>query len=175
MLTFSKDRKAGVQVAQLNKIIEDVVNLTQHAADERQVMLLTDLEEMPALPIDAEGLHHVLLNIVTNAIDACPNEGGRVNIKSSYSQRDNQMTLIVSDNGSGIDPAEVPVIFDAFHSTKGHGGTGLGLAAAKKIVDEMRGRIEVDSTVGEGTTFTVTLPVSQAGPRDSDSTILPLP
>ncbi len=174
MLTFSKDRKAEVRVAQLNKIVEDVVHLTQHAADENQVMLLTDLEEMPALPIDVEGLHHVLLNIVTNAIDACPKEGGQVNIKSSYNQRDNQVTLIVSDNGSGIASAEAPSIFDAFHSTKGHGGTGLGLAAAKKIVEEMRGRIQVDSVVEEGTTFTVTLPVSQDGPRDSESTILPL-
>ncbi len=174
MLTFSKDRRPVVEVTQLNKIIEDVVQLTVSAADDKQVMLLTDLDDMPAVPLDTEGVHHVLLNIVNNAIEACPNEGGRVTVESSFASSGGYVQVKVSDNGGGIPDDRLALIFDAFHSTKGHGGTGLGLAAAKKVVHEMRGTIEVNSTPGEGTTFTVTIPVSDAGPRDSDSTIQPM-
>jgi signal transduction histidine kinase/pSer/pThr/pTyr-binding forkhead associated (FHA) protein len=174
MLTFSKDRQPMVEVTQLNKIIEDVVQLTVSAADDKQVMLLTDLDEMPAAPLDTEGVHHVLLNIVNNAIEACPNEGGRVTIESSYKASGGYVQVKVSDNGGGIPDERLALIFDAFHSTKGHGGTGLGLAAAQKVVREMRGSIDVHSTPGEGTTFTVSIPVNEGGPRDKDGTIHPM-
>ena len=62
------------------------------------------------------------------------------------------MHLSVSDNGPGIPPDEIGCVFDAFHSTKGHGGTGLGLAAAHKIVQELGGRITAESVLQEGTT-----------------------
>lgn len=171
MLTFSKDRRSVVEVGQLNKVVEDAVNLAQGPADEKSVMLLTDLEEMPAVPFDADGIHHVLLNIINNAIDACPSEGGRVTVETSYDAANNRVTVSVSDNGPGIRPEEIPAIFNAFHSTKGHGGTGLGLAAARKVMNEMRGSIDVASTPGEGTTFTVNIPVANSGESDSDRTI----
>jgi signal transduction histidine kinase/pSer/pThr/pTyr-binding forkhead associated (FHA) protein len=174
MLTFSKEREPAVEITQPNKIIEDVVSLAQSAADDKHVMLLTDLDEMPAVPIDVDGLHHVLLNIVSNAIEACPSEGGRVTVESSYGSSGSTVQVRVSDNGPGIPQDELSEIFDAFHSTKGHGGTGLGLAAARKVVDEMRGVIDVSSAPNEGTTFAITLPVGDTGLRDSDSTIQPM-
>lgn len=170
MLTFSKEREPRIEMTQLNRIIEDVVALAQGRADEHSVMILTELEDMPPVPVDAEGMHQVVNNILLNALDACPDSAGRVNIATKYLPKDGKVIVTILDNGHGIAADELSHIFDAFHSSKGQGGTGLGLAAAKKIVEEMQGRIDVESKVGEGTTFRVTLPVEFVQLSDSDDT-----
>ena len=180
MLTFSKDRAPKIEMAQLNKIVEDVIALVQSRGDEHGVMILTDLEEMPAIPLDPEGMHQVAHNIILNAIEAAPATGGRVNISTKYQPQrvggsEARVTFSIGDNGPGIPPDERDRIFDAFHSSKGHGGTGLGLAAAKKIVSELNGVIEVESVVGEGTTFHVKLPAVHVRLADSDKTHGPGP
>jgi len=86
-----------------------------------------------------------------------------------------RVTLSIGDNGPGIPPEDRDRIFDAFHSSKGHGGTGLGLAAAKKIISELNGVIEVESMVGEGTAFHVKLPAVHVRLADSDKTHGPGP
>lgn len=159
MLTFSKEREPRIEMTLLNKIVEDVVALSQGRADEKHVMILTDLDDMPPVPVDPNGMHQVINNILLNAIDACPEQGGRVNLSTDYHPRDGKVVILISDNGHGIPADQLGRIFDAFHSSKGHGGTGLGLAAAKKILAEMNGAIDVESAVGEGTTFRITLPV----------------
>lgn len=145
MLTFSKDRQPNVQTAQLNKIVEDVLALVQHKADERGVMLLPELEDMPPIPLDPEGIHQVAHNIILNAVEACPQGIGRVNIRTQYQPAQSQVILTISDNGPGIPRGDWERVFDAFHSSKGHSGTGLGLAAAKKIINELNGSIEIDT------------------------------
>jgi len=130
-------------------------------------------------------------NIILNAIEAAPATGGRVNISTRYDpgkyqpsepgaeatgrRMEARVTFSIGDNGPGIPPEERDRIFDAFHSSKGHGGTGLGLAAAKKIVSELHGAIEVESVVGEGTTFHVKLPAVHVRLADSDKTHGPGP
>ncbi len=175
MLTFSKERQPRIEMAQLNRIVEDVIALAQGRADENGVMILTDLEEMPAIPLDPDGMQQVAHNIVLNAIEAAPRQGGRVNIATRYFAKEARASLSIGDNGPGIPPEDRERIFDPFHSSKGHGGTGLGLAAAKKIVTELDGTIEVDSTVGEGTTFHVKLPAVHVRLADSDKTHGPGP
>ncbi|MBI1825337.1 MAG: FHA domain-containing protein [Planctomycetes bacterium] len=170
MLTFSKDRQPKVQTAQLNKIVEDVISLVQAKADDHHVMLLPELEEMPAVPLDPEGIHQVAHNILLNAVEACPETGGRINITTRYYSAQARVTLTITDNGAGISPEDRERIFDPFHSSKGHSGTGLGLAAAKKIVNELHGEIEVESTIGEGTTIRVVLPAVHVRLVDSDKT-----
>ncbi len=170
MLTFSKERQPCVEMSQLERFIEDAVALVQNRADEKSVMILTDLEDMPPVPLDPDGIHQVLNNIILNAIEAVPSSGGRVNISTSYRADEGQVIVSISDNGPGIEPEERDKIFDAFHSSKGQGGTGLGLAAANKIVTELKGEIEFESVVGEGTTFHIKLPIESAGPADSDDT-----
>jgi signal transduction histidine kinase len=135
---------------------------------------------MPAIPLDPEGMHQVAHNIILNAIEAAPAIGGRVNISTKYQPQrvggsEARVTFSIGDNGPGIPPEERDRIFDAFHSSKGHGGTGLGLAAAKKIVSELNGVIEVESVVGEGTTFHVKLPAVHVRLADSDKTHGPGP
>ena len=159
MLTFGKERQPRIELGELNRIIEDVIALSQGRAEERSVMLLTDLEEMPPVPLDPDGIHQVVNNMVLNAIDAAPRDTGRINITTHHRPNCGEVSITITDNGCGIAPEERDKIFDAFHSSKGHGGTGLGLAAASKIVAELGGRIEVESTVGEGTTFHITLPI----------------
>lgn len=170
MLTFSKDRQPRIETVQLNKIIEDVISLSQNRADEHNVMILTDLEEIPAIPIDPEGIHQVAHNIILNAIEAVSDKRGRVNISTKYVPSEGKVLLSIGDNGPGI-PLEIQnKIFDPFESSKGQGGTGLGLAAAKKIVTELGGEIEIDSVMAEGTTFIVKLAASHIRLSDSEKT-----
>ena len=158
MLTFAKDRRPRIESTALNPIIEEVVALVQTRADEKGVMLLTELEELPDIPLDPHGIHQVAHNIVLNAIDATPADTGRVNIRTTFDAVRSLVLLSISDNGPGIEDAAIDRIFEAFHSSKGNAGTGLGLAAAKKIVEELHGEISVQSTIGSGTTFSVKLP-----------------
>lgn len=173
MLTFSKDRQPRIELAQLNKIVEDVILLVQGKADEHRVMLLAELEEMPAVPLDPEGMHQVAHNIILNAIEACAPDAGRVNISTKYQPGSARVVLSIGDNGPGIPPEQREKIFNAFHSSKGQAGTGLGLAAARKIVAELSGEIEVDSTPGEGTTFIIRLPAVHVRLADADKTHAP--
>lgn len=173
MLTFSKERRPRIEITSLNQLVQDVLALVQTRADEKHVMLLAELGELPAIPLDPEGVHQVAHNIIINALDAVEAGGGRVNVKTRFDSDTAMAVLSISDNGPGIPPDEQPKVFDTFYSSKGHGGTGLGLAAAKKIVDELRGRIELESTVGEGTTFHVFLPASRVELDDGDKTVAP--
>jgi two-component system, sporulation sensor kinase E len=123
-------------------------------------MLLSDLyEDLPAVPLDMEGMSQVAANVLSNAIDAVENGAGRINVCTAFDPEHERVTLSISDNGPGIPAGQLDRIFEAFHSTKGHGGTGLGLAAAHKIVSELGGQIDVDSTAGQGTTFHIHLPL----------------
>ncbi|MEK6674510.1 MAG: ATP-binding protein [Planctomycetota bacterium] len=158
MLTFSKDRQPLIELASLNRIVEDAMALAQNRANEKSVTIFSELEEMPPVPLDADGIHQVTHNILRNAIEAVASPGGKVNVSTRYDASSGGATLTIRDNGPGIPPADRERIFDVFHSSKGHAGTGLGLAAAKKIVTELGGRIVVESTVHEGTAFHVILP-----------------
>lgn len=160
MLAFSKRREPKLAPNNLNRIIADAVSLVQKKADERQVMLLTDLEEpFPPMPLDAAGIHQATLNIISNAIDAVKPGTGVVNVRSHFSPEEGIADIVVTDNGSGIEREKIEEIFEPFKSGKGQGGTGLGLAVARKIIREHHGRIVVDSAVNEGTTFRIRLPV----------------
>jgi two-component system NtrC family sensor kinase len=115
-------------------------------------------QNLPSLKASASELQQVFFNLVNNAIDAMDNQGGRLTI----SCRKNQQYIVIklSDTGKGIAEANLERIFDPFFTTKPVGkGTGLGLSICYGIIEKMGGKIEVQSSVGEGTTFTVTLPL----------------
>ena len=159
MLAFSKEREPRLATTQINSIVGEGVALVQPVADQNGVMLLTDFDEkMPPMPVDADGIQQLVLNLVSNAIEAVDGEGGRVVVRTAFDAGREMILLTVTDNGPGIPAEHVPRIFEAFHSTKGQGGTGLGLAVAKKLVEEHHGQITVKSSRGEGTTFEIRLP-----------------
>ena len=104
-------------------------------------------------------MHRAILNIVTNAIDAClERENGRVEVSTQYSHAERMARVAVVDNGSGIEKDDLEKIFAVFVSRKGGRGTGLGLPVSQKILEEHGGRIRVESKLGEGSRFTLEFP-----------------
>jgi signal transduction histidine kinase len=171
MLAFSKEREPRFEMLQVNRIVEEVVALVQKQADAKRVVLLADLDEhAPPIPVDYDGVHQVILNIVTNAIDAVEREKGIINVRTRYHAEQNLVLLSVADNGPGV-PAEMRTrIFEAFQSTKGHGGTGLGLAVARKIVQELGGTLELIDPPDGGAEFRIGLPAVRATESSSGDT-----
>jgi signal transduction histidine kinase len=116
---------------------------------------------MPIATFDPEGLHRAILNVVTNAIDACSErEHGRVVVTTSHSPDQTIFRVVVDDNGGGIAAEDLAGIFTPFASTKGSRGTGLGLPVSQKILKEHGGQILVESTPGVGSRFTLEFPAS---------------
>lgn len=172
MLAFSKERQPRLEFVQLNHVVNEVMELAQHTADERHIMLLSDLEEnIPPILMDDDGISRALLNIVMNALDAVQHDEGIVQVKSHYDAGRRIAMISVHDNGPGIPENQLAGIFQPFHSTKGNAGTGLGLAVAKKVMDEHRGRIEVQSNSVDGTTFYLEIPAGEGARFDSNETM----
>lgn len=176
MLAFAKQREPRLEPVQLNFLVEDVLKLVARRAEDKGVLLKHEFgEPMPAAPMDENGIHQVVLNIVVNAIDAVAKGSGVVTVKTQFDSDADAVVIAVGDNGPGIPKEAMEKIFDAFYSTKGHGGTGLGLAVAKKIVDEHVGNISVNSIPGQGTVIKVVLPVKPKKGIDSAGTHGPAP
>jgi two-component system NtrC family sensor kinase len=173
MLTFSKDRQPSLQLTQLNKIVEEVVQLVEPRADEASLCIRTELGSVPEAHFDPDGIHQVVHNILLNAVEAVARSTGRVDVTTAHDESRGEALVCISDNGPGIPADRIEKIFDAFTSSKGHSGTGLGLAAARKIVAEHGGEIEVDSAPGAGTTFCIRLPLNQDPFIDEEKTHQP--
>jgi two-component system, NtrC family, sensor kinase len=171
MLAFSKQREPFFEMYQVNRIVEEVVTLVQKQADDAHVVLLADLaDDLPAIPVDHDGIHQVILNLITNAIDAVVPGNGIINVRTGFDPGRREVILSVADNGPGVPREERSKIFTPFHSTKGHGGTGLGLAVARKIVREMQGRLDLLQPPDGGAEFRVTLPELQPSTRGAADT-----
>ncbi|MDP7637916.1 MAG: ATP-binding protein, partial [Phycisphaerae bacterium] len=154
MLAFSKDREPLLENVDVNAMLRDCMELTTPAADERGIALLSDLQDLPEILADAAGLRQGLLNLMTNALDAAADQSGVITVRSRYDTMNRSIQVQVIDNGGGIEPDQLDDIFTPFFSSKGQKGTGLGLAVAKKVVEEHQGRIVVASRPGKGATFT---------------------
>jgi signal transduction histidine kinase len=170
MLAYSKQREPRSEPISINHVVREALDLVEPRADEKGVMIVTDLDQMPAMPLDAEGIHQVVLNLLTNALDAVEPPNGAIQVHTQYDSMNREAVVAISDNGVGIEPEQLDHLFEPFSSSKGHAGTGLGLAVARKIVDEHHGRIDVQSTPGEGTTFTVTFSARPQGPDAMERT-----
>jgi signal transduction histidine kinase/pSer/pThr/pTyr-binding forkhead associated (FHA) protein len=171
LLAYSKPREPKMEMVNPKVLIDECIELISAAAAEKGVMAVADVEEgIPAVPLDPAGMHQVLMNLLSNALDAIPAEDGLIRVEARYDEENKQVVLQVIDNGTGVPPLMMKHMFELFHSTKGNRGTGLGLAVAKKIVDEHEGAITVRSSPEEGTTFTVRLPVYHEGIADPGQT-----
>lgn len=156
-----------LEATDLRAVIEDNVALNRILADKRQikVSLLQD-EGVPRLMLDASKIEQVLNNLIVNAIKFSP-AGGTVEVR--LDKGENDVTISVSDQGPGIPEEEFHKLFNPFEKTSAKSaskekGTGLGLAIVKKIVSGHKGRISVESQVGKGSTFHVTLPLALSSP-----------
>lgn len=169
MLTFSKDRQPEWTLGDVNETVADVLELMRTRAEELGVQLSCshDAENSPA-EFDAESMHRAILNIISNAVDACADKpAGRVDVETKFDSSSNTMRIIVSDNGEGIEEEDFDSLFSPFFSKKGARGTGLGLAVSRKILQEHGGGIEVRSQRGKGSTFTLAWPLREGSPAIS--------
>jgi two-component system, NtrC family, sensor kinase len=158
---FSRQEAVGdmQQSADLNAGIESTVNIIGGRARGRNVELELDLAKLPGITCHPAKINQVVMNLISNAIDACA-DGGRVTIRSRCVA--GGVEVEVRDDGCGISASIREKIFDPFFTTKPQGkGTGLGLSISHGIVAEHSGRIEVESEQGKGAVFTVFLPTPQ--------------
>ena len=171
LLAYSRPREPRLQSVNPKVLIDDCLELVAPAANEKGVMVVADVEaDLPAVPLDPDGIHQVLMNLLSNALDATERAKGLVKVVCRYMAGSKELVIEVIDNGAGITPGMMQHMFELFHSTKGNRGTGLGLAVAKKIIDEHDGVIAVRSKEGEGSSFTLRLPAHQETLADPSHT-----
>ncbi len=165
MLKFTQDEKPHLQPCQINRLAETVIELLRPQAQQRGVALIAQLDEQIGLvPLDPDRMQDVLMNLLLNALEAVPPQTGQVTLTTELDTAAGHLLIRVQDNGPGIENPEM--LFRPFHSTKGHMGTGLGLAIAKKVVSAHNGTIEAQTLRGEGTVFTVRIPMNPAPQKD---------
>ncbi len=159
-LGFSKGRVINAKLSNPSDIAREVVLMYATKAKECGVILRHEqMDNIKPAPIDYESMHQCLTNLVGNAIDACNLSGQSIEFKVIIRTMEVNETIIyeVIDNGCGMDYEIKKKIFTNFFTTKGLGGTGLGLLMTKKIVQEHGGKIEYESDPGKGTTFRIRL------------------
>jgi signal transduction histidine kinase/tRNA A-37 threonylcarbamoyl transferase component Bud32 len=149
---------SGLQEVNLNAAIEPAINITRVRANKKGVHLEVDLAQLPLITCFSAEINRVVLNLLNNAIDACP-KGKKITLRSCSEPAG--VAIQVIDTGTGIDPSILDKIFEPHFSPKPPGrGRGLGLSLSSLIVEKHGGRIEVESRVGHGTHFTVRLPLT---------------
>lgn len=160
LLTFARQSKPELTERDMRETIEAALRLCAFPLRKGHIEVNKDLPEHPVLMAhDPQQIEQVLVNLITNAVQAMPN-GGKIRI--NLSQGEGVIALAVQDTGIGIPPENINRIFDPFFTTKPEEqGTGLGLSVSYGIISNHDGRIEVESVVGEGTTFTILLPVKR--------------
>ncbi|MBN1412084.1 MAG: PAS domain S-box protein [Spirochaetales bacterium] len=141
----------------INELIKDLLEFLKFELENAGVELETELGEVPVIPVDEKYLKQALLNIIQNALSAMP-DGGVLKIITA--QDDDKFLIKITDTGHGIPQDVMEKIFEPFFTTKEF-GSGLGLTLVFKIVKELQGDIMVNSKVGEGTTFIISLPIPQ--------------
>ena len=158
LLSFARRSPGTRETVNLNRIVEEILQLAQKDMSRASIRLVLKLQEgLPDITADANAIGQVMLNLLTNARRSITNEG-EITIETGYLSESRSVRLLVRDTGSGIPPEILPKIFDPFFTTKPD-GTGLGLSISHGIVHDHRGTLDVQSQLGGGTTFTVTFPL----------------
>jgi two-component system NtrC family sensor kinase len=161
LLTFARQHQPERTVTDLNRVVEDTLELRRYALRVAQIEIDVRLDaRLPITWADPFQLQQVILNLITNAEHALSNWDGRRRIVLSTACARGELSLAVSDSGPGIAPEHLSRVFNPFFTTKPVGeGTGLGLSISDGIVREHGGRIRVDSAPGLGAVFTIELPI----------------
>jgi signal transduction histidine kinase len=166
ILDYARYMKPKLSLESLNEIVSSSLQFMEIKASSLNVSIEKQLtEQLPYSMVDRQQIKQVLMNLILNAIDAMKTKGGWLTVSTRPLTRldgTRWIQIHVSDTGCGIAPEDLPHIFDPFFTTKHesaeHAGTGLGLSIVHQIIQEHSGTIEAHSTVGQGTTFIVTLP-----------------
>jgi signal transduction histidine kinase len=169
LLRFAREEPFDPKPLQLAALIASAVELLRERAQRQGVRIVSDLDPLPELVADGEQLRKVLVNLIANALDAFadkPTEHATIALAAGRNLAGTELWIRVQDNGPGLSPQQASKIFRPFFTTKAKsGGTGLGLALARKVVERHGGSIELESTPAAGCTFVIALPLRarQAG------------
>jgi signal transduction histidine kinase len=158
LLDFARQSPPALREVNANDVLGRALDLAAHSAELQNIQVIKELApSLPPLMADFDQLQQVCTNLMLNAIQAMP-EGGKLTLRTSADN--SQLKIEVQDTGCGISPENMRKLFTPFFTTKGKGkGVGLGLAVAYGIIQRHQGKIEVQSKEGEGTLFTIYLPV----------------
>jgi signal transduction histidine kinase len=182
MLAFGRKLQLELELTPMNKIVDECAQLLEKPCQEKNIALIVDADpEMPPIMIDPSLIHQALMNLLTNAIEAVPNDTGAITVRVSFNESRPDpnkpgamlrpaVTINVIDNGPGVQQDKLAWIFEPFNTTKGLKGTGLGLAVTKRIVYEHKGRIRLESTPGKGASFKMILPADLDAMLDPSAT-----
>jgi len=182
MLAYSRQRTMEVELVKIAPLLEDCAELLHDLCEARQVALIIDSDpDVPPVPMDANLMHQAMMNLMTNAVEAVEPKRGAVTVRATYQAASSRnisatggggpmLLITIHDNGPGIPTDKHEQIFEAFYTTKGLRGTGLGLAVTKRIVEEHGGWIELKSDTGKGAAFTLHLPADRSGMIDPSAT-----
>lgn len=161
LLGTARPRASEMRASDLNTTVEHAVMLARQQVLSKPIKIeFTPSADLVEVDHDSDQVHQVLLNLLLNSVQAIEGSG-LVRVSVFAKDEGEDAVITVSDTGRGIPAEHLPNIFRPFYTTKGN-GTGLGLSLARRIVEEHHGRIEVESSSGKGTTFSVMLPLRQA-------------
>jgi signal transduction histidine kinase len=169
-LNYSRPPKLRPEPVDLEELARDALRIFEVQTLETGVdARITTNGQVPQVTADPDSLHSALTNLIINGLQAMDGTGGKIEVALSNEDQGRRARIDVTDSGRGIAPDDISKIFEPYFSTK-ETGTGLGLAIVKKAIEDHHGTITVKSKLGEGTTFTITLPVSgpDAGAGASD-------
>ncbi len=163
LLGFARRMEPVQEKVDVNKVLDETVDFLRNEAHYRSITINTDYcKDLPQTTSDSSQLQQVFLNILNNAIDAV-GKNGAIFITTQHRAREKELVVIIQDNGPGIPNEVLTRIFDPFFTTKEVGsGTGLGLSISYTIMEKLGGRIMVASEIGQGTAFTIYLPVKES-------------
>ena len=164
VLATAKNRKTTLEPTNLVTLVEDALLLLEREMNKYRIEVEKSFpKSIPEIMADGNQIQQVLLNLLINARQAM-SDGGKLVLKITYDEENEMVDFLVRDFGCGIPAEKLPKIFDRFFSTKtgpddsGKGGSGLGLASCKTIIEQHQGVIRVESSEGIGTAFTIKLP-----------------
>ncbi|MFN7840834.1 MAG: sensor histidine kinase [Pirellula sp.] len=172
VLGLARSRPSDKEPTDLVALVEDALVLMERELQKYRILVEKNWKTAPKIMASPDQIQRLLLNLLTNARQAI-GENGMIKIKIAHEAASNSVVLSIRDSGCGIDKDVLPRIFKPFFTTKngpdasGKGGTGLGLSACKEIVENHKGRIRVESTVGKGTSFSVKFPALQNAEESS--------
>jgi two-component system NtrC family sensor kinase len=172
LLNFARQQKVWAQLTSLDEMLHDLIERArQQPAFDRIQIAEHIAPDLPQIEADPAQLPNIFVNLMDNAVDAMP-DGGTLTIQADPSPDRQSVVIQVKDTGYGIPPENIKKLFSPFFTTKPVGqGTGLGLSIAYGVVKMHLGTIQVNSEIGKGTTFTITLPVRL--PKNSMQAIPP--
>ena len=160
LLDLSRQTSTYVEPVNIHHVIDDALRILGNCYKDREIeMILEFAEDLPAVEGNFANLGQVFLNIIKNAVEALPEEGGTITLTTRHEKETGRVFVACRDTGQGIDDDILSEIFNPFFTTKAPGeGTGLGLYISYEIVTRHEGKIDVRNDAGRGTVVTVELP-----------------